>query len=187
MVVVSYCRGRPRLVLVNRLEGLSLPKNSTTINWPARHDLIVDWAIKLQHKQINFIQTFGPLVSFSYNLVVFLWIFDISCDMKAVMKRNKAQLKMIQPRQDSNPGPLGQKSNALTTEPKSRLPDAVVRDWLYTQKLCMICFMQIFVTHPHFEEVIIYDDAKPIFGETKSDPGRAPILRHESRNKRNKA
>ena len=26
------------------------------------------------------------------------------------------------------PAPLGQKSNALTTEPKSRLPDAVVRD-----------------------------------------------------------
>ena len=89
---------------------------------------------------------------------------------------------MIRPQWDSNPGPLGQKSNALTTEPKSRLPDAVVRDWIYTQKLCMICFMQIFVTHPHFEEVIIYDDAKPIFGETKSYPGRAPILRHESRN-----
>ena len=47
---------------------------------------------------------------------------------------------MIRPQQDSNPGPLGQKSNALNTEPKSRLPDAVVRDWLYTQKLCMICF-----------------------------------------------
>ena len=56
---------------------------------------------------------------------------------------------MIRPRRDSNPGPLGQKSNALTTEPKSRLPDAVVRDWLYTQKLCMICFMQIFVTVDH--------------------------------------
>ena len=51
MVVVSYCRGRPRLVLVNRLEGLSLPRNSATINWPARHDLVVDWAVKLQHKQ----------------------------------------------------------------------------------------------------------------------------------------
>ena len=47
-VVVSYCWGRPRLVLVNRLEGLSLPRNSTTINWPARH---VDWALKPQHKQ----------------------------------------------------------------------------------------------------------------------------------------
>ena len=41
----NYCRGCPRLVLVNRL-GLSLPKNSATINWPARHDLIVDWALK---------------------------------------------------------------------------------------------------------------------------------------------
>ena len=28
----NYCRGRPRLVLVNRLEGLSLPRNSTTVN-----------------------------------------------------------------------------------------------------------------------------------------------------------
>ena len=51
----------------------------------------------------------------------------------------------------------------------------------------MICFMQIFVTHPHFEEDIIYDDAKPIFGETKSYPGRAPILRTEIVMKRNKA
>ena len=39
-------------------------------------------------------------------------------------------------------GPPGQKSNALTTEPKSRLPDAV-----NTQKLCVICFMhQSFAT-----------------------------------------
>ena len=53
MVVVSYCRGRPRLVLVNRLEGLNLPRNSTTINWPARHDLVVAWAIKPQHNQIK--------------------------------------------------------------------------------------------------------------------------------------
>ena len=51
-----------------------------------------------------------------------------SYDMKAVTKRNKAQLKMIRHRRDSNPGPLGQKSNALTTEPKNRLPGAVVRD-----------------------------------------------------------
>ena len=48
--VVSYCRGHLSLLLVNRLEGLSLPRNSATINWPARHDL-VDWAVKLQHKQ----------------------------------------------------------------------------------------------------------------------------------------
>ena len=52
-VVVSYCQGRPRLVLVNRLEGLNLPRNSATINWPARHDLVVDWAVKLHHKQTN--------------------------------------------------------------------------------------------------------------------------------------
>ena len=94
---------------------------------------------------------------------------------------------MIQPQRYLNPGSLGQKSNALTTEPKSRLSDAVFRDWLYTQKLCMICFMQIFVTHPHFEEVIIYDDAKPIFGETKSNPGRTPSYDMKAVTKRNKA
>ena len=47
-------RGRPRLVLVNRLEGLSLPKNNATINWPARHDLVVDRAVKLP-TQTNYI------------------------------------------------------------------------------------------------------------------------------------
>ena len=59
MVVVSYCRGRPRLVLVNCLEGLSLPRNSATINWPAQHDLVVDWAVKLQHKTNNFLSHFS--------------------------------------------------------------------------------------------------------------------------------
>ena len=29
--VVSYCRGRPCLALVNRLERLSLPRNSTLL------------------------------------------------------------------------------------------------------------------------------------------------------------
>ena len=37
------------------------------------------------------------------------------------------------------PGLSGQKSYALTTEPDSRLSDTVVRDWLYTWKLCIIC------------------------------------------------
>ena len=57
---------------------------------------------------------------------------DTCYDMKAVTKKERHTLKMIRPRQDSNPGPLGLNSNALITEPKSRLPDAVVRDWLYT-------------------------------------------------------
>ena len=51
--VVSYCRERPRLVLVNRLEGLSLPRNSASINWPARHDIVVDWAVKLNTNKQN--------------------------------------------------------------------------------------------------------------------------------------
>ena len=52
MVVVSYYGGCLRLVLVNRLKGLSLPRNSANINWPAQCDLVVDWAIKLQRKQL---------------------------------------------------------------------------------------------------------------------------------------
>ena len=72
-VVVSYCRGRPRLVLVNRLEGLSLPRNSATINWPARHDLVVDWAVKLQHKQnIDAVSFLHARLITSYMRVVYL-------------------------------------------------------------------------------------------------------------------
>ena len=67
VVVVSYCWGRPRLVLVNHLEGLSLPRNSATINWPARHDLVVDWAVKLQHKQ----QTRVMQLCNSYNKMLY--------------------------------------------------------------------------------------------------------------------
>ena len=46
----------PRLVLVNRLDGLSLPRNSATNNGPARHDLVVDWAVKRQHMQTKIFQ-----------------------------------------------------------------------------------------------------------------------------------
>ena len=46
--------GRPRSAQVNRLEGLSLPRNSTTINWPGRHDLVVDWAVKPNTNKQNF-------------------------------------------------------------------------------------------------------------------------------------
>ena len=68
------------------------------------------------------------------------------------------------------------KSNVLTTEPKSQLPDAVVRDWIYIYKLCIICqgrLSKVVVigrntpTTPHppitplFKKVIIYDDTKP--------------------------
>ena len=68
--VVSYCRGRPRLVLVNRLECLSLPRNRTTIDWPARHDLVVDWAVKPQHKQTEHFRSFRAR---SVNLVTLSW------------------------------------------------------------------------------------------------------------------
>ena len=38
------------------------------------------------------------------------------------------------------------------------------------------------MTHPLFEEVIVYDEAKANFWRIKSNPGRAPILRLENRN-----
>ena len=76
MVVVSYCRGRPRLVLVNRLEGLSLPRNSTTINWPARHDLIVDWAVKPQHKQNHLYKKIHFLFALPLLLVLYWRMFQ---------------------------------------------------------------------------------------------------------------
>ena len=62
-VVGSYCRGRPRLVLVYRLEGLSLPRNSATINWQAQHDLVVDWAVKCNTNK----QTISSLKFISVN------------------------------------------------------------------------------------------------------------------------
>ena len=38
---------------------------------------IIQTALTLDSgKYVNFIQTFGPLVSFSYNLVLVLWIFN---------------------------------------------------------------------------------------------------------------
>ena len=50
--VVSYCRGRPRLVLVNRLEGLSVHRNNAAID---RLDMtsLLTGPVKLQHKQTN--------------------------------------------------------------------------------------------------------------------------------------
>ena len=72
-VVVSYCRGRPRLVLFNRLEGLNLPRKSTTINWPALHDLVVDWAVRPQHKQTNTTPlNFEGIISCTHKRKVFL-------------------------------------------------------------------------------------------------------------------
>ena len=47
-------------------------------------------------------------------------------------KGMKHSWKNLPPMVGIKPGPPGYKSNALTTEPKSRLPDAVVRDWIYT-------------------------------------------------------
>ena len=74
-VVVSYCRGRPRLVLVNRLEGLSLPRNGTTVNWPARHDLVVDWVVKPQHKQNH--ELAHMETSFRVQRMALRWIISI--------------------------------------------------------------------------------------------------------------
>ena len=63
----------------------------------------------------------------------------MSYDMKVVTKEWSIAEKISTPVVGIEPGPPGWKSNALTTEPKSRLPDAVVRDWIYTKKLCVFC------------------------------------------------
>ena len=65
------------------------------------------------------------------------------------------------------PGSSLYKTNALTTEPKSRLSGAVVRDWFYTRSyakttLCSYIGESAWpVTLPFFKEVTIYDDGKP--------------------------
>ena len=56
----------------------------------------------------------------------------LSYDMKAVTKEWSIAEKNLSPAVGIEPGPPGWKSNALTTEPKSRLPDAIVRHWIYT-------------------------------------------------------
>ena len=45
--------------------GLSLPRNSATINWQVWHDLVVDWAVKRQHKQtkLSYERASGSLTS----------------------------------------------------------------------------------------------------------------------------
>ena len=66
-----------------------------------------------------------------------------SNDLIAVTKRNKAWLKMTCLWRDLNPGPPVQKFNALTAEQKSGLPDAVVRDWLYTEAMHDLLYADI--------------------------------------------
>ena len=52
--------------------------------------------------------------------------------MKVATKEWTIAEKISTPDVGIEPGPPGYKSNALTTEPKSRLTDAVVREWIYT-------------------------------------------------------
>ena len=65
-----------RLVLVNRLEGLSLPRNSASINWPAQHDLVFDWAVKFQHKQTKSSDMCRSVV---YDPVILLYMLKSVC------------------------------------------------------------------------------------------------------------
>ena len=56
---------------------------------------------------------------------------------------------MIRPRRDSNPGSLGQKSSAITTEPKSRLSVAVVKRLnIYTEAMHDLLYTDIRKTPP---------------------------------------
>ena len=62
MEVVSYYQGHARSVLVNRLVGLSLRRNSASeINWLVQYDIDVDGAIKLKkhEKERNNLQASG--------------------------------------------------------------------------------------------------------------------------------
>ena len=86
MVVVSYCRGRPRLVLLNRLEHLSLPRNSATINWLARHDLIVDWAVKLPHKQTKLDNFIVSASDYLYSKLLFFCNINVRENLKIMRK-----------------------------------------------------------------------------------------------------
>ena len=54
-----------------------------------------------------------------------------SYDILAITKWSIAE-KFPVPSLGIEPESPRYKTNALTTEPKSRFPDAVVRDWLYT-------------------------------------------------------
>ena len=85
MVVVSYCQGCPHLALVNRLEGLSLPRNSAAINWPARHDRVVNWAVKLPTQtkpvwELSLVVWLTSGSSIKSQHESFLWLCDLSLD-----------------------------------------------------------------------------------------------------------
>ena len=89
-----------------------------------------------------------------------------------------------------NAGSPRYKTNALTTEPKSWLSDAVVRGWLYTRSyakstLCRYIGESVWpVPLPSPKEATIYDDGKPFKAKLMSNPGQEhPILRHDSPNK----
>ena len=91
---------------------------------------------------------------------------NTSYDMTAVKNYSIAG-KFSVPSLGTDPGSPQYKTNALTTEPKSRLSDAVVRDLLYTRSyakstLCRYIGESVRpITLPLFKEVIIYDDRKP--------------------------
>ena len=76
----------------------------------------------------------GPIVqnivSLTQSLVVKM--LRVLLQLESRKKGMKHSWKNIPSFLGIEPGPPGLKSNALTTEPKSRLPDAVVRDWIYT-------------------------------------------------------
>ena len=81
-------------------------------------------------------------------------------------KGMKHSWKKFPPPMGFAPGLSVWKSIVLTTEPNSGLPDAVVRDWIYTYKLCEICQGRLFKAGvpghniPPFQGIIHYD-AKP--------------------------
>ena len=62
------------------------------------------------------------------------------------------------------------KTNTLTTEPKSRPINAVVRGWLYTRSYAKLRWWECWpITLPLIKEVIIYGDRKPFWAKLMSN------------------
>ena len=68
-----------------------------------------------------------------------VWVWDFRSDYTITLLREIRSYKRIQrPFWDSNPGPPGQKYNAITSEPNNRLPDAVFqRSYLSDTRQCV--------------------------------------------------
>ena len=89
-----------------------------------------------------------------------------------------------------DPGSPQFKTNALTTEPKSRLSDAVARDWLYTRSYAKstLCRYIGESAWPIIHSLSLKRSSflmteRHFSAKQRFNPRWAPILRHDSNNK----